>query len=210
MAQAGKEKGPTAKGGFGEEAPFKICERRYQSTGGILYHSYTYKTDKSKKGNIYKDESGRLYVENLGPTTEIDVLYVSPNRVFPIEVKAYRADKILLTDDGISGAFKTNKSPVHQNEMHCRHLYPIIYRVLPEGQSRYIVPIVCFVDRCTLEDKRSDWQFDYILSSTLNNLNAVIDEFDIPQEYLLDIGAIERVLRNACVKSEKHLPLRIV
>ena len=55
----------TEKGAYGEEAVFKICEQFYQSNGGILYHSYTYKTDETKQGNIKKNEDGTLFVENV-------------------------------------------------------------------------------------------------------------------------------------------------
>lgn len=91
------------KGTKGEEAVFALCEKLYQRHGGILYHSYAYKVDKNLPGNIKKDDSGTLFVENLGDFTEIDVLYVSPYKVFPIEVKSYSSKEIILTDDGISG-----------------------------------------------------------------------------------------------------------
>ena len=63
----------TEKGTFGEQAVFRICEEFYRNQGGILYHSYSYKVDKSLPGNI-KEEDGKLYIENLGEFTEIDVM----------------------------------------------------------------------------------------------------------------------------------------
>ena len=160
-SEEAKEKGTT-----GELSVMKVCEEFYQEYGGILYHSYSYKVDKNLEGNIKRDENGNLYVENLGSTTEIDVLLVTPYKVFPIEVKAYRAKQITLTDDGISGCAITDKSPVHQNEMHCRHLYSYLFKSLPNGSTDYIVPIVCLVDRTELKDKRSDWQKEYIKRDT--------------------------------------------
>ena len=210
MVSAGKSNGATAKGSLGEQAVFKICEHHYQKFGGILYHSFTYPVDKDKKGNIKKDVNGKLFVENLGSTTEIDVLLVTPFSIFPIEVKAYKAKKIILTDDGIEGVFKTDKSPVHQNEMHCRHLYPHLYKVLPNGESRYIKPIVTFVDECEVVDQRSQWQYEYIVVSILDTLREAIQKLDTPIDYQLNLPAIDRVLKNVCMSSEKRLPLRVV
>lgn len=198
------------KGNAGELAVIKVIEQFYQEYGGILYHSYTYKVDKKLKGNIKKDESGKLYCENLGSTTEIDVLYVSPFRVFPIEVKSYSAKEIILTDDGISGCRKTDKSPVHQNEMHARHLLSAIFRALPDGDEKYIVPIVVFVDKCKLVDKRSDWQKEYIKKCILNSLSTRIRENNFPFEYTINLKLMDDVLRQACESSEKYLPVRYV
>lgn len=199
----------TGKGTFGEQAVFKICEQFYQTQGGILIHSYSYKTDKDQAGNIKKDQNGRLYVENLGGFTEIDVMYVSKFRVFPIEVKAYKAKEIRLTDDGIHGCYKTEKSPIHQNEMHCRHLYPHIFRTLPEGDTRYIVPIVCMVDKAIIIDERSDWQQTYIKLCVLNTLKEVIEKNNIPLDYQINLQLMDSVLKEAMVSSEKYLPPRI-
>lgn len=199
----------TGKGTFGEQAVFKICEQHYQSEGGILIHSYSYKTDKSQAGNIKKGENGQLYIENLGDYTEIDVMYISKYRVFPIEVKAYKSKEITLTDDGISGCYKTDKSPVHQNEMHCRHLYPVIYRDLPNGDTNYIVPLVCMVDTANIMDYRSDWQKDYIKLCILNTLEDTIKQFNTPLGYQLNLQLMDSLLKEAMIKSEKYLPPRM-
>lgn len=198
----------TGKGTYGEQAVFKICEGFYQREGGILIHSYAYKTDKEQLGNIKKGENGKLYVENLGDYTEIDVLYVSKFRVFPIEVKAYKAKEITLDDEGIYGCYKTDKSPVHQNEMHCRHLYSYIFRALPEGDTRYIVPIVCMVDKCTLIDNRSDWQKDYVKLAVLNTLENLIKENNKPLECRINLELMDNVLKEALIKQERYLPPR--
>jgi hypothetical protein len=198
----------TGKGTFGEQAVFKICEQFYQREGGILIHSYSYKTDKSQAGNIKKGENGQLYVENLGDLTEIDVLYVSKYRVFPIEVKAYKAKEIRLDDEGIYGCYKTDKSPVHQNEMHCRHLYPFIYRALPDGDTRYIIPLVCMVDKCNIIDDRKPWQKEYIKLCVLNNLEATIAQYNTPLDYKLNLQLMDNILREALIKQEKYLPPR--
>ena len=203
-----RDSSQTGKGTYGEQAVFKICEQFYQREGGILIHSYSYKVDKEQKGNIKRGENGQLYVENLGDYTEIDVLYVSKFRVFPIEVKAYRAKEIRFDDTGIYGCFKTDKSPVHQNEMHCRHLYPHIFRALPEGKTDYIVPLVCMVDKCNIIDERLDWQRDYIKLCVLNNLEETIRENNTPLKYRLNLQDMNNILKEAMVKEEKYLPPR--
>ncbi len=197
-----------AKGSTGELAVTRICEEFYNTMGGILYHSYSYKTDAEQAGNIKKD-GGKLYVENLGSFTEIDVLYVSPFKVFPIEVKSYKAKEIVLTDDGISGCAITDKSPVHQNEMHCRHLYAHIFKCLPDGETQYIIPIVCMVDEATIRDKRSPWQKKYIKVCILNTLKDTISKNNNPGGYRLDLQAIDRTLKEVSTDYDKYYPLRI-
>ena len=159
-------------------------------------------------GNIKKGDNGQLYLEPLGNLTEIDILYVSPYRVFPIEVKAYKAKEITFEDDGIYGCHTTNKSPVHQNEMHCRHMYPFIFRALPNGDTRYIVPTVCMVDECTITDNRSDWQKDYIYICVLNTLEQFIAQHNTPLEYRLNIQLVDNILRENMIKHERYLPPR--
>ena len=73
------------KGVWGERAVLRLLLDLYRERGGILIHSYEYDTDPDKGGNIKNDE-GRIYMEKLGPHTEIDILYVSQYRVYPIEV----------------------------------------------------------------------------------------------------------------------------
>jgi hypothetical protein len=199
-----KEKGTTAEMGV-----VKICEEFYQEYGGILYHSYTYKVDKDLQGNIKRNDNGNLYVENLGATTEIDILLVTPFRVFPIEAKAYRTKKITFTDDGVSGCAVTNKSPIHQHEMHCRHLYSHIFKSLPDGDTSYIVPIVCMIDKAQLEDKRSSWQKDYIKLCTINSLREVLIKYNVPGKYMLDLKSIDMTLKEASTDHVKYFPLRV-
>lgn len=201
--------GGTGKGSFGEQAVFKICESHYQKEGGILIHSYSYKVDRDQAGNIKRKDDGHLYIENLGDSTEIDVLYVSKYQVFPIEVKAYKSREITFTDDGIAGCLITNKSPVHQNEMHCRHLYAHLFRVLPDGCTDYITPIVCMVDSARIKDIRSDWQKEYIKLCILDNLDEIITRYNKPMSYQLNLANIDKVLKEVMVSSELYLPPRI-
>lgn len=199
------------KGTLGEMAVFRICEEVYSNMGGILYHSFQHKVDENLPGNIKRSEQGNLFIEKLGNYTEIDVLLVTPYVLLPIEVKTYsaiRGDGIILTDDGISGCREVSKSPVHQNEMHCRHLYSYIYKCLPDGKTKYIRPIVVFVDRCRVTDKRSRWQRDYIPFTSLNGLYDLISKLNVQQEYRLDLDAVAAALNECCFGYEKILPLK--
>lgn len=202
---------PQDKGVYGELAAFTICEEIYQRCGGLLYHSYAYKVDPALPGNI-KSQQGvpQLYIENLGNFTEIDILLVTPHRIFPIEVKAYKSKKITLTDSAIAGCAVTNKSPIHQHEMHCRHLYSGIYSAIPQGKVEYIVPVVTFVDECKVVDIRSIEQRRYIYCSVLNSLKQVIAQYNTPSSFALDLDAISRVLKSIMITCEKELPLRRV
>lgn len=195
------------KGTTGEQAVFSICEKFYNEYGGILIHSYAYKTVDGCAGNI-KNKDGRFYVENLGGYTEIDILLCTPFKIFPIEVKTYKAKKIVLTDDRIEGCAITNKSPIHQNEMHMRHLYQHIFSNIPGGKCYdYIVPIVVFVDRCTVEDNRSQEIQDYIPIAILNTLNATITKYNKPvNNTIIDLKGLEQSLRFAMVSNSVFLP----
>lgn len=202
-----RDVGGTSKGEYGEGAVFAICEELYQNRGGILIHSYEYKTDSELPGNVKRNDNG-LYIENLSGFTELDVLYVSPYNIFPIEVKAYKAKEITLTDDKIDGCFKTDKSPIHQNEMHCRHLYSYLYRALPNGETKYVKPIVCFVDKCSVIDDRSDWQREYIYVAILNTLKELILSLDTPNEYKLNLSLVDNILKEGMIGSKRYLPPR--
>lgn len=214
--------GGVNKGSIGEQAVFKICEEFYKTQGGILIHSYSYKVDKDLAGNIKRQEfNDGFFIENLGGSTEIDILYISKFRIFPIEVKAYKAKEITFTDDKIEGCYKTNKSPVHQNEMHCRHLYSALMRAIPEGGTtqliqtpfgqcgtKYIVPIVCMVDKADILDGRSEWQRDYIKLTILNNLHQVIAENNTPLDFQIDLSLMDKVLKEGMVDHTTYLPPR--
>lgn len=202
--------GGTQKGNYGEQAVLKICEEMYQRQGGILYHSYTYNVTEGLAGNIKRKEDGKLYLEELGKTTEIDILFATEFKIFPIEVKAYKSKLITITDREITGCFKTDKSPIHQNEMHCRHLYHKLIRALPEGASKYIEPIVVFVDECSIEDNRSLKQKAYIKVATLDTLKVFLKQLNVPSEYRLDLTVLDKCLRDACVSKKKYFPLRIL
>lgn len=211
MRKAGKVQDVTTKGDLGEEAALKVCLKRKEKQGcGLLYHSfvYPYQTNRSGvpyTGNVvYKDE---CFIEYTKDTLfdEIDVLYITPYRIFPIEVKSYGGKRLDIYDYWFNRASTpVEKSPFAQAEKHARHLYHAINTVIPDGDPKYIKPIVCFVDKCKVHDERSEEQQEYIPVCILNTLIATLNKYSVPLEYNLDLNAVADKL-NKVKTSIKHV-----
>lgn len=201
MREAGKMSEWKDKGDAGEEAALQICLELQRKMGGMIYHSYQYPYQSDATGRIYtgnlKRENGKLieYTDSKkGLIDEIDVLYITAYRIFPIEVKAYHA-KIDVYDHWVKkNGTEVDKSPILQAEKHARHLYHALHPVLPDGKWNYIVPLCCFVDRCTVNDTRSPEFERYIELCVLNNLKGTILSLNTPLQYNLDLGEIKRKL----------------
>lgn len=203
MRRAGKMQDAKSKGDLGEDAVLSlIFERRERAGVGLIYQSYKYPYQSSRDDVIYtgniKYENGSFFdVTSKGLFDEIDVLYITPFRVFPIEVKSYGNCKLKVYDHWLDrNSTKVDKSPVTQAEKHARHLYHAIHDVLPDGNPEYIVPLVCFVDKCKVVDSRSDKFRTYVPVCILNNLVAVINEYNKPLEYNLSLDNVENKLKN--------------
>lgn len=196
------------KGVWGERAIVRILLSLYQERGGILIHSYEYQTDPTKNGNI-KNHDGELYLEKLGSATEIDVLYVTQYRVFPIEIKSYLANEIRLTTEGISGCSTTDKSPIHQNEMHCNHLYSAIWEGI-EADPSFIVPVVAFStweNKPMIYDNRPDNERSYIKICNTNTVYDLIKSLDTPNGKRINLDQIDRLLKNKMISSDAYYPV---
>ena len=201
MRKSGKLQDMKGKGDAGEDAVLNICLERQRRRGGLLYQSFEYPYQSNKEGKVYtgnikwEDDEYREYTETKRQLyDEIDVLYITDYRVFAIEVKAYHA-KIDITNEWMTkNGVKVDKSPIAQAEKHARHLYHAICDVLPDGKPQYIIPICCFVDRCTITDNRSDKMSYYIPITILNTFKKKIIEYDTPLDYNLDLPAIKRKL----------------
>lgn len=211
MRKAGKVQDMSAKGDLGEEAVLKICmERKLRQKCGLLYHSYVYPYQSNRSGVVYtgnvvyKDERFIEYT-NESLFDEIDVLYVTPYRIFPIEVKSYGGRRLDIYDYWFNRAgTPVEKSPFVQAEKHARHLYHAINTVIPDGDPSYIKPIVCFVDKCKVHDERSEEQQQYIPVCILNTLVHTINKYSVPLEYNLDLSEVEDKL-NKVKTSIKHV-----
>ncbi len=198
----------TDKGVWGERAIVRILLNLYAERGGILIHSYEYQTDPTKNGNI-KNHDGQLYLERLGDSTEIDVLYVTQYRVFPIEIKSYLANEIRLTTEGISGCATTEKSPIHQNEMHCNHLYSAIWEAI-EADPTFIIPIVAFStweNKPIIYDNRSEGEREYIHVCNTNTVYETVKQLDTPNHKRIDLDVIDRLLKRKRISSDAYYPV---
>lgn len=201
MRKAGKVSDWKDKGNAGEQAVLQVCLELQRKIGGLIYHSYQYPYQSDTSGKIYtgniKLENGK-YVEytesKRALEDEIDVLFVTDYRVFVIEVKSYHA-KIEVYDHWLKkNGTEVDKSPILQTEKHCRHLYHAMSYVLPDGNPNYIVPLCCFVDRCTVTDNRSPEFERYIPICILNNLKSTLMSLNTPLDYNLDLEEIKRKL----------------
>lgn len=199
-----------AKGDYGEAAAIAVlrdyCNLR--GSGTFLLHSFMYPYAKDKHGNIYKGNinySKGKYVHIPGrdnTNDEIDLLLVTTNRIFAIEVKARTGKWDLFDYWTKQKSTMVDKSPIAQAEKHVRHLYHQIYEYIPDGDPKYIVPLTVFVDKATIVDARNDTDKRLYPVAILNNLKKVIMEYDQPQGYALHLTDIKKRLRNIGKYSE--------
>lgn len=203
MRKAGKLQDMKSKGDLGEDAVLSLCYARKKKVGnGLLYQSFTYPYQTARDGacylgNIKYDTEANEFKDFTKDTNidEIDVLYITPYRIFVIEVKSYGAKKLEINDHWFfRNSTPVDKSPITQAEKHARHLYHALNDVIPDGNPNYIVPLVCFVDKCRVVDNRSDHFQAYIPVCILNNFLSVINKNNVPMEYNLDLQHIERKL----------------
>ena len=210
MRQSGKIRDHKAKGSAGEKAVLEVAHEFLRSTSGIMFlsYKYPYQTDRSGAcylGNI-KYENGK-YVDytNKSYADEIDVLIITPYRIFPIEVKSYHARSIEIFDHWMrKDKEEVEKSVIVQAEKHARHLYHLLNPFIPEGNPDYIVPIVCFVDRCSISDTRSTLMQEYIKLTILNTLMSTLIKCHTPLNYSLDLPAIYKYMDQKKISFERR------
>lgn len=213
MREAGKFQDMKQKGNLGEDAVVALCADRRDRTGhGLLYQGFMYPYQKDSTGKVvtgniqYNAETGK-FVEYTSEKIkdEIDVLYITPFRIFPIEVKSYHAT---IDIDANCWLYKNGepveKSPLAQAEKHARHLYHAIYDVIPDGDPDYIVPICCFVDRCKIRDVRSQAIVDYIPVCTLNTFLKCIAKYNTPMSFNIDLEKVEERLEQVKTSTKKY------
>lgn len=227
MRSSARAQDMKGKGDSGEEAVLQLCLDRKRTIGnGLLFQSfkYPYQTNRQGKpytGNIFYDIKERKFSEvtrdNL--EDEIDILYVTAYRIFPIEVKSYHTKTIEVYDawmnrfgeyddgSGITkrGCYPVNKSAIAQAEKHARHLYHAIYDMIPDGDYRYIVPMVCFVDRCVLRDGRKEELKKYLPTCILNTFLSTLNTANEPLQYNLDLDRINRKLHTVATSIKKEI-----
>lgn len=181
-----------AKGTFGEKAAIEVLRSLQAVIGGVIFHSYDYEYSHKRDGSNYagniKYENGQ-FVEIAGKEythDEIDILYITDYRIFVVEVKA-RANRWTLYDHWAKQqGTMVDKSPVLQCEKHARHFYHKVYEYLPEGDPRYIIPLVVFVDKSKIKDDRSQNSKQYVLVTILNALKKTVAKNNVPLAYKID------------------------
>ena len=212
MRKAGKIQDAKGKGDLGEDAVLAICYDRMQASGkGLLYQSLMYPYQSNRSGVVY---TGNIKYENQEfveytedrINDEIDVLYVTPYRIFVIEVKSYHARKLEVYDHWFNyNGSPVDKSPIVQAEKHARHLYHALHDVIPDGNPMYIVPMVCFVDNCKVLDDREEYFQNYIPIAILDTLLSTLNKNNVPLEYNLDLAQIENKINQIKVSIKRKM-----
>jgi hypothetical protein len=181
------------KGALGEKAAAAALRRYIAKNGGRLFHSVTFGYAKDAAGNEYPGnlnyKDGKLLETGSGGVNgdEVDLMLVTPRRIFLVECKAYRqpAGELRTTDYWtFRGTEPMPKCALCQAEKHARHFYHRFYGLLPGGNPRYVVPVLAWVDSAKFSDERSVADFPV---TSLNGLGRTVSLLDKPLEYLIDV-----------------------
>lgn len=190
------------KGDAGEDILLALCQKFTKNRRGCkIIHSYKhqYYTDSSGFtlwGNIKYKDGEYVTIEKPSYVDEIDVVLITPFRIFVIECKA-RSGTWNIFDHWVKqGSTMTDKSPICQAEKHARHLYPNIHEYLPDGNPDYIIPLTVFVDKAKIVDKRSKEFKYYIKALTANRFLATLKELNTPLDYLIDIDQLINYMKD--------------
>lgn len=189
------------KGDAGEEILLNLAYDFQEKNECILLWSYSYpyqmKRDRELlPGNIKLQDGKFIELTKEGYNDEIDLVIITPYRLFVIECKA-RGGKWDIYDHWANQNYKAvDKSPITQCEKHCRHLYQLIYEYLPDCNEDYIVPLTAFVDRATITEKRAKKYRNYMPVCIANNFKKTLKELNKPLEYQIDSKRLlERLLQ---------------
>lgn len=206
MRAAGKVRDVKGKGAIGESIVMDVMHDIRTRRGGILLQGfmYPYASNSAGKiylGNIFYDEATQKYSDMTKQLNdEIDILYVSNYRIYALEVKSYHARSITVDKKWFYREGKpVDKSPLAQAEKHARHLYHQLYEYLPNGDTRYIVPMVVLVDHVKdFNDTRMGEDESYIPVIFTEEITQTIMDLERPVEsnWTLDLVQIEKRLKS--------------
>lgn len=194
------------KGVLGEKAAAAALRRYIAVNGGRLFHSVTFAYAKKNLGTEYPGnlnyKDGKLFETGSGGINddEVDLMLITPRRIFLVECKAYRqtVGELRTTDYwSFRGGEPMTKCVLCQAEKHARHFYHQFYNLLPEGNPKYIIPVLAWVDSAKFADERSVADFPV---TSLNGLGRTISLLDKPLDYLIDIQGFVTAL-SAVLKS---------
>lgn len=190
-----------SKGSIGEEILLQILKdyRQTQPEARII-HSYSYKlqSDRDSKtypGNIKKIGGSFCEVTGENLIDEIDLVLITPYRIFAIEAKA-RTGTWKIYDHWVKqNGTESEKSPITQTEKHARHLYHLLHEYLPDGKPEYIVPLTVFVDKAKILDERNPSMKLYVQVAIANTLKQKIKSNNVPLQFKLDTDKISEFLK---------------
>lgn len=165
------------KGELGKKIVFEVL-KRYKKTvpGSILINTLAYPYCKNAKGNVKLKDDKFVTVSNSDADDEIDVVLITPYRIFLCEVKVYRYDIIFTDIWTYRPKGPVEKSVPLQAEKHARHFYYNFFDVIPDGKPYYIVPVMVIADKSNITDKRSAKWKRYIPITNLNVLNKTVSQ----------------------------------
>lgn len=190
------------KGPVGEDVIFSILQSTTEPY--LLYHSLEYRKDSSVKGNVVKEHGE--FIEPPSTVDEVDIVLITLSTIYLIEVKAYRKS-IKITDNWtFSNGKSDKKSVLHQTEKHARCFYDMFYESIPEGDHRYIVPTIVYVDKCTLSDARTSGYKEYIEVTLRNKIRRNLYAKRYKEgKYLIDLAFMkDQIEKKATYLTSKY------
>lgn len=144
------------------------------------------------------------------PVTEIDCLLLTPYKIFVIEIKTVYGD-LIINDDYTMKLMKNGKESssfthnyLRQNEMHARHLYYQLNKVIPNGDHRYIEQVLVLTGNMEVEDNRTQGNKKAHVTVT-NNLLNLLEELNQPLDYLISMRATKKILNDIRVLNKQRL-----
>ncbi|MER2114152.1 MAG: nuclease-related domain-containing protein [Solibacillus isronensis] len=199
-----KSLSPQDRGEIGERAVTRLgVYWASQYKDHIWQSSYMY-----PQGPVHQTQNSM----EAEPVTEIDLLIITPYRVFVIEIKTVygimKIDENSQIEISKTGEFTGDfekKNYFQQNEMHARHLYYHLAPVLPDGKPEYIIPLVVVAGNMRFEDHRPEHLIKAYPIVTATNLYQTLTELNQPLEYLLNINKIKTILVEKRVLDKQRL-----
>lgn len=167
------------KGVLGEEIAFEVLKRYTKARGNsILINTVIYPYYSNTPGNIKLKDNKFISLNDNDTNDEVDIVLITPYKIFLCEVKAYRYD-IEFTDLWVyRSKTAVEKSTTAQAEKHARHFYHNFCESIPHGNSEYIIPVIVIADKSKIQDNRSiEWK-NYIHITNINKLNKLISELE--------------------------------
>lgn len=180
------------KGELGENISLALAQKYTSGRDDcIILHSYKYpyyvdEFEEVLPGNIKYIDKEFKTLQKESYSDEIDLVIITAYRIFAIEVKA-RVGKWLIYDHWAKQNSKmVDKSPVAQAEKHARHLYATIHEYIPDGNPKYIIPVVVYVDKSEIKDTRSKEFKNYVAVCTADTFIKKLKMLENPLKYNIE------------------------